>query len=185
MTIGRRRMLLGSAGAMLAALMAPAARAIDYPIPKVEVSLVPYKYRRREVAFKTSEPPGTIVVNSKKFYLYYVRGNGRAIRYGIGVGKEGSSWFGEATVARKAKWPTWTPTREMQQRIKLYQRYAKGMPGGLDNPLGARAMYLLNEGGVDNLSAFTARLPPPPLAAPPQQAASACSTPMWWSFTRR
>lgn len=148
MPLDRRRLLTSLLGATL---FPAAAQAIDFPIPKIETRLVPWKYRRQDVAFKTSEPPGTIVVDSRKFHLYYVTGNGRAIRYGIGVGKEGKSWSGVATVARKAKWPKWTPTAEMQRIIPLYKRYAKGMPGGLDNPLGARALYLLNEGGVDNL----------------------------------
>lgn len=148
MSFNRRSFLLGLAGITA---IPGAARAVDYPIPKIETSLVPWKYRRQVVKFKTSEPAGTIVVDSRKFWLYYVTGNGKAVRYGIGVGREGKSWSGEAHVARKAKWPKWTPTAEMQQIIPLYKRYAKGMPGGLDNPLGARALYLLNEGGVDNL----------------------------------
>jgi lipoprotein-anchoring transpeptidase ErfK/SrfK len=147
MTLSRRHFLVGLS--TLTALPAPAL-AEQFPIWESDEQLVPYRFRRREVDFKTQEPAGTIVVDAKKRFLYYVLGNGRAIRYGIGVGKEGKRWSGVATVARKAKWPKWTPTAEMQQLIPLYGRYKDGMPGGPDNPLGARALYLLND-GVDNL----------------------------------
>jgi len=147
MPLTRRHFIFGLSTALF--LPAPL-QAEPFPIWESDEKLVPYQFRRREVSFKSSEPAGTIVVDAKKRYLYYLTGNGRAIRYGIGVGKEGSRWSGEAVIARKAKWPTWTPTKEMQEKIPLYRRYAKGMPGGPDNPLGARALYLLN-GGVDNL----------------------------------
>lgn len=152
MTLTRRRVSIGSSSLFVAASLPRGVRAdeVDFPIPKTEARLVPYKYRRREVEFETTEPVGTIVVDSRKFYLYYVLGNGRAIRYGIGVGHSGARWQGEAVIARKAKWPVWTPSEEMMAKHKLYQRYKDGMPGGPDNPLGARALYLLND-GVDNL----------------------------------
>ena len=111
---------------------------------------VEYKFRRREVAYKSPEPTGTVVVDLRKRFLFYVLPKGRAIRYGIGVGSQYTRWSGVATINRKTKWPTWTPTREMLARHKHYSKWAKGMAGGPDNPLGARALYLLNEGGVDN-----------------------------------
>lgn len=152
MRLGRRQFLGGFAALAATSMLRTAAQAAEpFKVWASDRNLIPYKYHKQEVAFKTSEPAGTIVVNTKKFWLYYVLGNGRAIRYGIGVGKAGSRWSGTATIARKAKWPKWTPTEEMMQLIPLYRRYKDGMPGGTDNPLGARAMYLLNEGGVDNL----------------------------------
>ncbi|GLK67716.1 L,D-transpeptidase [Hansschlegelia plantiphila] len=102
---------------------------------------------RRRVDDPTGEAAGTIVVDTYKKHLYYVQGGGKAVRYGIGVGKEGFEWQGRATIARKAKWPTWTPTPEMIQRDpKLNKPWAGGMPGGLSNPLGARALYLYQNG---------------------------------------
>jgi lipoprotein-anchoring transpeptidase ErfK/SrfK len=86
--------------------------------------------------------PGTIVVDTPNRHLYLIQANGRSIRYGIGVGREGFAWQGEAVVKAKQAWPTWTPTPEMLKRDPAARPYAKGMPGGLGNPLGARAMYL-------------------------------------------
>jgi lipoprotein-anchoring transpeptidase ErfK/SrfK len=121
-----------------------------FPIFASEVQQVAYKFRRREVAYETSEPAGTIIVYSRKRYLYYVLVEGRAIRYGVGVGKRGFSWSGTAVIGRKAKWPTWTPTPEQLDRSPIYQKWVKGMPGGSGNPLGARAMYLF-QGKTDTL----------------------------------
>jgi lipoprotein-anchoring transpeptidase ErfK/SrfK len=111
---------------------------------------VEYKFRRREVDFKTTEPPGTIVVDLRKRFLFLVLPKNRAIRFGIGVGSQYTRWSGTATISRKTRWPTWTPTPDMLARHKHYAKWKDGMPGGPDNPLGARALYLLNEGGVDN-----------------------------------
>lgn len=122
----------------------------EFPIWSSDVNQVPYKFRRREVAFETSEPAGTIVVDSKRRYLYFITGQGRAIRYGIGIGRQGAQWQGVAVVYRMAKWPVWTPSEEMKEKLPLSRRHANGMPGGFGNPLGARAIYLLNN-GVDNL----------------------------------
>jgi lipoprotein-anchoring transpeptidase ErfK/SrfK len=110
---------------------------------------VEYKYRKREVGYETAEPAGTIVVDTKHKYLYFTMGNNRAMRYGIGVGREGALWAGGATVRRKAKWPKWTPTPEMLAIHENYKQWIDGMPGGPDNPLGARAMYLIQDGGID------------------------------------
>jgi lipoprotein-anchoring transpeptidase ErfK/SrfK len=91
------------------------------------------------VDFPTTEKPGSIVVNTKERRLYYVLGEGRALRYGIGVGRPGFTWSGVRTVTDKKEWPSWTPPAQMLQRRPDLPRF---MPGGPDNPLGARAMYL-------------------------------------------
>lgn len=136
---------------VLASSFAPVAvQAEPYRISPYDEGKVEYKYRRREVDYKTDEPPGTIVVDLRKKYLYFVLPKGRAIRYGIGVGSQYTRWSGVATISRKSKWPTWTPTPEMLARHKHYDKWKGGMAGGPDNPLGARALYLLNEGGKDN-----------------------------------
>jgi lipoprotein-anchoring transpeptidase ErfK/SrfK len=84
----------------------------------------------------------TIVVDTPGRYLYLIEAGGKSMRYGIGVGREGFGWAGEATIKAKQAWPTWTPPPEMLKRDPEARPYANGMPGGLDNPLGARAMYL-------------------------------------------
>jgi lipoprotein-anchoring transpeptidase ErfK/SrfK len=108
------------------------------------------RYRRKIVRYPTAEVPGTIVIDTDDHYLYYVLGRGRAVRYGIGVGREGFGWSGTVKVGRKAEWPTWTPPAEMIAREPRLTRYAAGMPGGPGNPLGARALYLY-QGGRDTL----------------------------------
>jgi lipoprotein-anchoring transpeptidase ErfK/SrfK len=95
--------------------------------------------RRVTVDYPTNEAPGTVVVDTQNTYLYYVLGGGKAIRYGIGVGREGFTWSGVKTVERKAEWPDWTPPTEMIARSPYLPRF---MAGGVTNPLGARAMYL-------------------------------------------
>jgi lipoprotein-anchoring transpeptidase ErfK/SrfK len=101
----------------------------------------PSRFRRQVVAYDSREAPGTIVIDTPNTYLYYVLGNGRAIRYGIGVGREGFTWSGVQTVARKTEWPDWHPPAEMIARQPYLPRFMSGGPG---NPLGARAMYLGN-----------------------------------------
>ena len=118
-----------------------------HPVPALRMANVEPTVLRRRVTDPTGEKPGTIVVETSKRRLYLVENGGTAVRYGIGVGREGLEWSGQAKIARKAKWPTWTPTPEMIQRDKKTNGpYAGGMPGGLDNPLGARAMYLYQNG---------------------------------------
>jgi lipoprotein-anchoring transpeptidase ErfK/SrfK len=97
------------------------------------------RFRRQVVEYPTREAAGTVIVDTPHTYLYYVLGNGKAIRYGIGVGREGFTWSGTETVTRKAEWPDWTPPPEMVQRQPYLPRF---MAGGPENPLGARAMYL-------------------------------------------
>jgi lipoprotein-anchoring transpeptidase ErfK/SrfK len=95
--------------------------------------------RRATVNYPSDEAPGTIIVDTQNTYLYYILGGGKAIRYGIGVGREGFTWSGVKTVERKAEWPDWTPPPEMIARSPYLPRF---MAGGVTNPLGARAMYL-------------------------------------------
>lgn len=121
-----------------------------FPIPAADLTKLDPKFRRQQVRYDTAEPEGTIVVDTPHRYLYLVSGNGRAIRYGIEVGREGFGWNGNATIARKAEWPTWTPPAEMVARDPRTAPYARGMPGGPENPLGARALYLY-QGGRDTL----------------------------------
>ena len=113
-----------------------------FPIPAVDVSKIDPKYYRRTVRYETDEAPGTIIVDPKNYYVYRIEGDGNATRYGANVGREGFLWSGEAYVGRKAEWPVWTPPKEMIQRQPEAAKYAGGMPGGLDNPLGARTLYL-------------------------------------------
>jgi len=110
------------------------------------------KYAPRIVDYTTDEKPGTIIINTRRRYLYLVLGNGKAKRYGIGVGRAGFQWSGEAHVGRKQEWPDWHPPKEMIEREwKKYKRkLPEKMKGGPDNPLGARAMYLF-QGNRDTL----------------------------------
>lgn len=121
-----------------------------FPIRAVDLTKLDPNYRRQQVAYQTSEPAGTVVVDTPRRYLYLVSGNGRAMRYGIEVGREGFGWSGSATIARKAEWPTWTPPAEMVARDPRTAPFARGMPGGPENPLGSRALYLY-QGGRDTL----------------------------------
>lgn len=111
---------------------------------------VPEQFRRQMVPFRTAEAPGTIIVDGNKHFLYLVMPEFQAMRYGIGVGREGFGWAGIVRVGRTAEWPRWTPPAEMVARDPLAAKWANGMPGGPDNPLGARALYLY-EGGRDTI----------------------------------
>ena len=102
-------------------------------------STLPERLQRKVVSFESREAPGTIVIDTGNTTLYYVLGQGRAIRYGVGVGREGFTWSGVQTVSRKASWPDWTPPVEMIARQPYLPRFVAGGPG---NPLGAAAMYL-------------------------------------------
>jgi lipoprotein-anchoring transpeptidase ErfK/SrfK len=97
------------------------------------------KYDRQTVDYRTDQPAGTIVIDTPNKFLYLVEGDGRAMRYGIGVGRPGFTWAGVKTITAKREWPDWRPPADMLQRRPDLPRY---MPGGIDNPLGARAMYL-------------------------------------------
>jgi lipoprotein-anchoring transpeptidase ErfK/SrfK len=97
------------------------------------------RFKRQVVEYTGHEAPGTIIIDTPNTYLYLVLGNGRALRYGIGVGRDGFTWSGMQTISKKAEWPDWTPPPEMLERQPYLPRFMAGGPG---NPLGARAMYL-------------------------------------------
>jgi lipoprotein-anchoring transpeptidase ErfK/SrfK len=102
---------------------------------------LPAPLRRQVVSYQTTQPPGTIIIDTPHTYLYLTLGNGRALRYGIGVGRQGFTWSGTETISRKAEWPDWIPPAEMVARQPYLPRWVGGGPG---NPLGARALYLGN-----------------------------------------
>lgn len=118
-----------------------------FPLPATDIARVDPKYLRQQVAYPTAEPTGTIVIDTQNRFLYLVQENGMAMRYGIGVGKEGFEWKGTTTVAMKREWPVWTPPAAMIKRRPDLAKWRGGMPGGPENALGARAMYLFNKGG--------------------------------------
>jgi lipoprotein-anchoring transpeptidase ErfK/SrfK len=139
----------GMGGAMGTAGMAPPAGADGRPItlaalppeeqPDAAPAQLPPNLRRQEVSFVTKEPAGTIVVDTPNTYLYYILGGGRAIRYGVRVGRDGFTWTGVQKITKKTEWPDWFPPTEMIERQPYLPRFMAGGPG---NPLGARAMYL-------------------------------------------
>jgi len=110
-------------------------------IPDPAEERLPPQFQRQLVFYRTSEPPGTIIVHTNERYLYVVQPGGRALRYGIGVGRTGFQWQGLLTITRKQEWPDWTPPPEMIERQPYLPRFMAGGPG---NPLGARALYLGN-----------------------------------------
>jgi lipoprotein-anchoring transpeptidase ErfK/SrfK len=119
---------------------APQMQAPQPQAPDVgERAELPDHLRRQVVHYPTSEAPGTIIIDTPNTYLYLVLGNGRALRYGIGVGRKGFTWSGVQRISRKTEWPDWRPPEDMLRRQPYLPRYMAGGPG---NPLGARAMYL-------------------------------------------
>jgi lipoprotein-anchoring transpeptidase ErfK/SrfK len=138
-----------------AALYGPVAGE-PFPVPAVPLSAVNPNYLRRAVSYPSNEPPGTIIIDPQNHYLYLVQGGGSAIRYGVGVGRQGFGWSGVATIRDKQAWPDWYPPKEMIQRQPELRRQLSqlrsgiGVAGGPGNPLGARAMYLWS-GGKDTL----------------------------------
>ena len=130
-----------------------------FPVPAADVSKVDPKYYRRKVRYASKEAPGTIIVDPANYYVYRIEGDGEATRYGANVGREGFLWSGEAYVGRKAEWPTWTPPREMIKRQPEAAKYAGGMPGGLDNPLGARTLYLYQNGRYTLYTIYSSSVP--------------------------
>ena len=142
--------LAGAACLVFAALAAPAHAqsrpaeqldVLDEPghVPTADEEQLPPQYQRQAVFFRTHEPPGTIVVDSANRFMYLVASNGRAIRYGIRVGRDGFRWTGLQKITRKQEWPDWRPPPEMIERQPYLPRFMAGGPG---NPMGARAMYL-------------------------------------------
>ena len=108
-------------------------------VPNAADEQLPAQFRRQLVLYRSTEPPGTIIVQTAERFLYVVQPGGRAIRYGIGVGREGFQWQGLQHITRKQEWPDWTPPAEMIARQPYLPRFMAGGPG---NPMGARALYL-------------------------------------------
>jgi lipoprotein-anchoring transpeptidase ErfK/SrfK len=118
----------------------------QHPIPALDVSKIDPVYLRQVVSYPTAEQPGTIIVDTPNHFLYLVLGDGQAMRYGIGVGREGFSWAGRAYIGDRQEWPKWFPPAEMIDRQPELEPYRDGgMEPGLGNPLGARALYLYRD----------------------------------------
>lgn len=124
-----------------------------FPLPAIDTKEIPNKYLRQRVVYRTQHPVGSVIVDTKKFFLYLIEKNGMAMRYGVGLGRQGFEWSGKAKIAWKQEWPKWTPPDEMVARKPELEKYSianGGMPPGLDNPLGARALYIFQD-NVDTL----------------------------------
>lgn len=120
-----------------------------HSLPAIPYSRIDQRFLRQEVDYQSTEKPGTIVVDTGAHFLYLVQPGGRAIRYGVGLGREGYAWSGRGTIQMKAKWPRWTPPDEMVARdpsIRSVSAANGGMTPGLNNPLGARALYIFKDG---------------------------------------
>jgi lipoprotein-anchoring transpeptidase ErfK/SrfK len=131
-------------------LLPPPESEFDYPVKAVDPSLIDSVYRRQVVEFNGFVKPGTIIVDPKAHFLYKVLGHRQAMRYGVGVGRDGFAWSGAAEIRMKRRWPRWVPPKEMVDRDKHARKWVNGQPGGPGNPLGARALYLY-AGGKDTL----------------------------------
>ncbi len=120
-----------------------------FPIPAVDLEKVPSKFWRRQMTYPTSYRVGTIVIDTSGFFLHLVQEGGMAMRYGVGLGRQGFEWSGEGVIQWKQAWPKWTPPEEMiarQPELEKWSTANGGMPPGLDNPLGARALYIFQNG---------------------------------------
>ncbi|MEP6828678.1 MAG: L,D-transpeptidase [Aestuariivirga sp.] len=131
------------------ALVPPPESASDFPIQSYEQNL-PAQFRRQQVTIGVNNPANFIIVDPQNRQLYYMLGGDQALRYGVGVGREGFAWSGRAVIGLKRKWPRWLPPESMVERDANALKWANGMPGGPENPLGARALYLYAN-GVDTL----------------------------------
>ena len=121
-----------------------------FPLRAADMSLVDPIYWRQQVIDPTGEKPGTVVVDTANRFLYHVGDDGMAMRYGVGIGRDGFAWSGRAHIAYKRAWPKWTPPAEMIARQPELEPYRYGMPPGIDNPLGARTLYI-HQGNVDTI----------------------------------
>jgi lipoprotein-anchoring transpeptidase ErfK/SrfK len=149
--LSRRAVITGAASSLLAAPIVGAsfAQASDddpYPLPKFDYGKLPEAFRPAVVDYSGRQWPGTIIVDTQARQLYLVLQGGKAIRWGCAVGRDGFRWAGLADVGRKVMWPRWTPPKEMIARSPEKAKWANGMPGGPENPLGARALYLFQNG---------------------------------------
>ena len=120
-----------------------------FPIPAVNLDKVPRRFLRRQVDYSGPHAVGTLVVDTNTFYLHLVQEGGKAMRYGVGLGRQGFEWSGQGVIQWKQVWPKWTPPDEMIERAPELEKWSArngGMPPGLDNPLGARALYIFQNG---------------------------------------
>ena len=173
--IGRRAFLVGSTaslGALALAGCSPAGMSLaeaqlvygprpdeKFAIPAVNLNKVDPKFFRRTVRYDSTELVGTIIVDPRNHYVYRIEGDGLATRYGVSVGRAGFLWSGDAYIGRKAEWPIWTPPQEMIDRQPEAAKYAGGMAPGLDNPLGARALYLYQNGVYTLYTLYSTSVP--------------------------
>lgn len=118
----------------------------DRMLPAIDAAKFDPAYLRSRVPYETTEAPGTVVIDTARRQLFFVEPDGWATRYGVAIGKEGFGWTGQGTIERNARWPGWTPPPEMIARNPSLAKWKGGMPGGLDNPLGARALYIYFNG---------------------------------------
>jgi lipoprotein-anchoring transpeptidase ErfK/SrfK len=116
-----------------------------FTLPAVPYQKIDPKWRRQIVVDPTGEAPGTIVVHLQERFLYFVQPGGDALRYGVGIGRDGFLWSGRANIQYGKKWPVWTPPSEMIARKPELEKWRNGQPGGLENPLGARALYIYKD----------------------------------------
>lgn len=121
-----------------------------FPLPAVDLSKIDPVYYRQFVDYSAPEPAGTIIVDTPNRFLYLTMENGKALRYGVGIGRAGFAWGGRAHIQYKKEWPVWTPPSEMVDRQPELEEFRNGMPPGLQNPLGARALYIF-DGNRDTL----------------------------------
>ena len=135
----------------IAAMYAPVQDG-DFVVPAVDLRVIDPQFYRQDVSLPANVPnrPGTIVIDPDNRFLYLVREDGSALRYGIGVGRQGFAWHGTATIKSKQEWPKWFPPADMVERDPRAAAFANGQAGGLTNPLGARALYLY-QGEKDTL----------------------------------
>lgn len=153
MTLSRRLFLTGSvASCCVGAAVPPALAEEPFPVKMNEGKQLAYKFQRQLVDYQTNQPPGTIVVDAGKRFLYLIQDGGKAVRYGVSLGHGAHAWTGEVTINKMTEWPKWIPA---PYHIQLKPAFAKwvpdGMPGGPDNPMGARALYLY-KGQVDTVN---------------------------------
>ena len=143
--ISRRLVLGGLALLLTGCTQATGTSTLSLALPRDRPPPDP-RFERQRVPYNGTESPGTIVVSISERYLYAVEENGMATRYGVAVGEQGLTFTGIATIGDKAEWPSWTPTTDMIERKPRLAQYANGVPGGETNPLGARALYLYQDG---------------------------------------
>jgi lipoprotein-anchoring transpeptidase ErfK/SrfK len=146
--VSRRSLILGAAASLWAGpgLAAIGDQDDPFPLPKFNYRGLPDEFRPTVVDYSGRQWPGTIIVDTAARHLYLVLEGGKCLRYGCSVGRDGFRWAGLADVGRKVMWPRWTPPKEMIERAPEKAKWANGMPGGPDNPLGARALYLYQNG---------------------------------------